>query len=92
MEYCPNGELLDHIVNNGPMGEREAARVLAQILSALIYLKKMGISHRDIKPENILFDKFWNIKLVDFGFSCTTLSADGDFRGTICGTPSYTPP
>lgn len=92
MEYCPNGELYNHIVNNGPMGERETARVLAQILSALIYLKKMGISHRDIKPENILFDKFWNVKLVDFGFSCKTLSTDGDFRRTICGTPSYTPP
>lgn len=77
MEYCSNGELYNHIVKNGPMGEREAAKVFHQVLSALLYLKKMGVSHRDIKPENILFDKFWNVKLVDFGFGCKTLSANG---------------
>lgn len=77
MEYCSNGELYNHIVKNGPMGEREAAKVFYQVLSALLYLKKMGVSHRDIKPENILFDKFWNVKLVDFGFSCKTLTTNG---------------
>jgi serine/threonine protein kinase len=50
MEYCPNGELFERIVKNGPMAEREAARVINQILSALLYLKRMGVSHRDIKP------------------------------------------
>lgn len=29
------------------------------------------------------------MKLIDFGFSCP---ANGDFRRTVCGTPSYTPP
>lgn len=76
MEYCPNGELYSHIVNKGPMGEREAARVFHQVLSALLYLKKMGVSHRDIKPENILFDRFWNVKLVDFGFSCKNFNSN----------------
>lgn len=50
MEYCPNGELFERIVKNGPMAEREAAKVFNQILSALLYLKRMGVSHRDIKP------------------------------------------
>jgi serine/threonine protein kinase len=30
------------------------------------------------------------VKLIDFGFSC--ISHFGEFRKTICGTPSYTPP
>jgi serine/threonine protein kinase len=59
-------------------------------LSALLYLKESGLSHRDIKPENVLFDENWNVKLIDFGFSC--LSNLGEFRRTICGTPSYTAP
>lgn len=74
------------------MAEKEAAKVFHQILSALIYLKSMGVSHRDIKPENIIFDKDWNAKLVDFGFSCKSFSEDDKMRKTVCGTPSYTPP
>jgi len=32
MEYCANGELFDYILKNGPMGEREAARIFYQVL------------------------------------------------------------
>lgn len=88
MEYCKNGELFDKINSSGPMPERECARIFNQILSALLYLKENSLSHRDIKPENVLFDEDWNVKLIDFGFSCHS----GDFRRTVCGTPSYTPP
>lgn len=71
------------------MQEKEAAKIFHQILSALLYLKESGLSHRDIKPENVLFDQHGNVKLIDFGFSCLS---KGEFRKTICGTPSYTPP
>lgn len=70
MEYCKNGELFDRINRSGPIPEGEAARILQQILSALVYLRQSKLSHRDIKPENILFDKEWNVKLVDFGNVC----------------------
>lgn len=73
MEYCQHGELYTRIINNGPMGEQQVARVLHQLLAALLYLKNLGLSHRDIKPENILFDHNWNVKLVDFGFGCKNL-------------------
>jgi serine/threonine protein kinase len=92
MEHCAKGELFDYITNNGPLGEREAARIFHEVLSALLYLKHMGISHRDVKPENILFDQERKVKLVDFGFSCKYLGEEDVFRWTICGTPSYTPP
>ena len=88
MEYCKNGELFDKINNTGPFPEKEAGRIFNQILSALLYLKSNGVSHRDIKPENVLFDENWNVKLIDFGFSCQAEK----FRKTVCGTPSYTPP
>jgi len=29
----------------------------------------MDISHRDLKPENLLFDRNYELKLVDFGLS-----------------------
>jgi serine/threonine protein kinase len=56
MEYCSNGQLFDYLLKNGPLGEREAARLFHQILSALLYLKRMGVGHREIKPENIMLD------------------------------------
>ena len=37
-----------------------------------------------------MFDKHWNVKLIDFGFSCN--NGQGIFRKTICGTPSYIAP
>jgi len=39
MEYCKNGELFDKINQNGPLPEKEAAKIFNQILSALLYLK-----------------------------------------------------
>ena len=48
---------------------QEACLVLAQILNALEYLHEMDISHRDLKPENLLFNKNYELKLVDFGLS-----------------------
>lgn len=89
MEYCSGGELFSHIVDNGPMAERKAAKIFYQVLSALFYMKRMGIHHRDIKPENILFDENMNAKIVDFGFGC---KSQDEMRRTMCGTPSYTPP
>lgn len=89
MEYCRNGELFDRINKEGPLSEKDAAKVFQQVLSALVYLRASGLSHRDIKPENILFDEQWNAKLIDFGFGCEGAAR---LRTTVCGTPSYTPP
>lgn len=50
MEYCKNGELFDKINRNGPLAEREAAKIFNQLVSALLYLKENNLSHRDIKP------------------------------------------
>jgi serine/threonine protein kinase len=90
MEYCHNGELFNHINSRGPLSEKKAAKIFKQILSAMKYLKSQRIFHRDIKCENILFDKNWNVKLVDFGFA--TKEDEETFSTTFCGSPSYTAP
>lgn len=50
-EYCSGGELLDRL--NAREGhaysERDAARLVSQILAAVAYLHSSGIAHRDLK-------------------------------------------
>jgi serine/threonine protein kinase len=38
------------------MPEQEAAKVIAQVITALQYMHDRKVCHRDIKPDNILYD------------------------------------
>ena len=71
MELCTGGELLSRMKNNR-YKEREAAKLMEQIVSAVVYCHEKGICHRDLKPHNILFlneNPDSPIKIVDFGIS-----------------------
>lgn len=62
-EHAARGEIFDHLVANGRMKEEEAARVFAQIISAVDYCHRKGVVHRDLKAENVLLDSEMNIKV-----------------------------
>ena len=90
MEYCPNGELFDYILEHKFLDEITALNFFQQYINALIYLHSLRICHRDIKPENLLLDKYKKIKLIDFGIS--TLYPEKNFLNSPCGTIIYAPP
>jgi len=91
LELVTGGELFDQIVSRGMYTERDAAKVVRQILEAVAYMHDNGIAHRDLKPENLLLSGPTSdvIKITDFGLS-------KDFgTGTLktsCGTPDYVAP
>lgn len=71
-EYCPAGDLFSEIVKMKKFTERQAAVIIYQLLSVLIYCHDKRVIHRDLKPENILLmekGKELSIKVADFGNS-----------------------
>lgn len=89
LEPCSNGMLYSELARVKMYPPSTAARYVAQLAEALLYLHQHNILHRDIKPENILLDHHRNIKLADFGWS---VHDPLNRRKTSCGTPEYFPP
>ncbi|KAF2077430.1 hypothetical protein CYY_001279 [Polysphondylium violaceum] len=72
MEYVSGIELFDEIVEKRNLLEKDAKKIIYEMLSGLAYLHSKGIAHRDLKPENIKFDSMDSdsqIKILDFGFA-----------------------
>ena len=90
MEFCPNGELFQHIVDNGKLSEQEGQTIVLQLFSALDYLHKQGIAHRDLKPENLLLSESGSLKISDFGLS--KYVGERGIANTPCGSPCYASP
>ncbi|KAL7748795.1 hypothetical protein RI367_005708 [Sorochytrium milnesiophthora] len=93
MELVTGGELFDRIVERNHYSEKDAAKLVYDILLGVEYLHEMGICHRDLKPENLLFataDSEAHIMISDFGLS--KIFSDVEVMKTACGTPGYVAP
>ncbi|XP_024239865.1 calcium/calmodulin-dependent protein kinase IGb isoform X2 [Oncorhynchus tshawytscha] len=92
MQLVAGGELFDRILDRGMYSEKDASRVIQQVLQAVQYLHQNGIVHRDLKPENLLYysqDESSKIMISDFGLS---KMEDNGVMSTACGTPGYVAP
>ena len=92
LEYASGGELFDHILAHRHLKEKDAARLFAQLISAVSYLHRKGIVHRDLKLENLLLDRNRNVQVTDFGFANNFENAYEDLMATSCGSPCYAAP
>ena len=98
MEECNGGELFQRLAlnakNNKLYTEKDAAKLMKQILGAVNYLHHHGICHRDLKPENILLSSMsdnFQLKLIDFGLSKVLKTMNGTMKGEV-GTVYYMAP
>ena len=71
LELCTGDDLDARLKAQGPIAEREARAILAQVFAGLAYLNEgtKKIIHYDLKPGNILFDAAGRVKITDFGLS-----------------------
>ncbi|XP_004571481.1 calcium/calmodulin-dependent protein kinase type 1D [Maylandia zebra] len=92
MQLVSGGELFDRILDKGVYTEKDASKVIKQVLQAVSYLHENSIVHRDLKPENLLYyntDENAKIMVSDFGLSKTL---EHGVMSTACGTPGYVAP
>lgn len=95
MELLAGGELFEHLCENGPMPQLQAAFMMHGVVSAIAHMHSRGIVHRDIKAENLMLlsrASVWPVvKIIDFGFSCE-LNSNVPATNSFLGTAGYLAP
>ncbi|KDQ57621.1 hypothetical protein JAAARDRAFT_69716 [Jaapia argillacea MUCL 33604] len=72
------------------LSETQARYIFAQVVEAVWYLDRQGITHRDIKDENLLIDKDFTVKLIDFGSAVVAdPTQPRPFYNLFYGTTAY---
>ena len=92
-EYVAGRTLADLIRKQGALPAAEAARVMIDVLDALVVAHAAGVVHRDLKPGNILINAAGKAMVMDFGIAERTSGPASAQAGTPgCGTPGYLSP
>jgi serine/threonine-protein kinase len=100
MEYVEGASLRAVLRARGPLDERAAAALAAQLARAVAAAHEQGVVHGDLKPENLLVRVDGLLKVTDFGVASLARhgpaapAAPGERRiaGAIVGTPEYLAP
>jgi serine/threonine protein kinase len=93
MRYMSGGSLGDKL-KKGPLPLRDCMEMYLRLAPALDTAHARGVTHRDVKPDNLLFDKYDNVFLSDFGLARLreTIGFANISDGSILGTPAYMSP
>ncbi len=84
--------LRDRIEKEGQLALEDAARIAAEVASALDYSHRQQVIHRDIKPENILLHE-GAAMVADFGIGKAASAGKSiTHTGLAVGTPAYMSP
>lgn len=92
MKYI-EGETLADRLRRGPLAQREAAALVAELARAIGFAHRQGILHRDLKPSNVLLAKDGSSLISDFGLAKRVgTKVDLTRSGMLVGTPAYMSP
>ena len=91
MRYMLGGSLA-HRIQKAPLSLPVTLTILRRIGSALDHAHSQGVIHRDLKPDNILFDRYSEAYLGDFGIARMTQASAVLTGKGLMGTPAYMSP
>jgi serine/threonine protein kinase len=97
MEYIPGKALSRLVAEEGPLPLPRAARLMAEVASALEHAHSRGLIHRDLKPGNIHITPHDHAKVLDLGLALIRGEKVLDHlvvggQGYIVGTMDYIAP
>jgi serine/threonine protein kinase len=69
MEFIPGNNLFNLVSKEGPLPVPRAARLFAEVASALEHAHMQGLIHRDLKPSNIVITPNDHAKVLDLGLA-----------------------
>jgi serine/threonine protein kinase len=93
MRFVPGHDLRTVLHEHQRLEPERAARLVAQVASALDAAHAHGLVHRDVKPANVLMTADDHVYLTDFGLS-KRVAADSQATrtGMVLGTLDYVAP
>jgi serine/threonine protein kinase len=93
MEYVDGESLGQKLEREGPLPEKEAIRLIAQVAQGLYRAHKEKLIHRDVKPDNVMITADGQAKLTDLGL-VKEVEADLNLTrtGRGLGTPHFMAP
>eukprot|EP01094_Clydonella_sp_ATCC50884_P006298 TRINITY_DN1537_c0_g1_i5.p1 TRINITY_DN1537_c0_g1~~TRINITY_DN1537_c0_g1_i5.p1 ORF type:complete len:353 (+),score=153.15 TRINITY_DN1537_c0_g1_i5:202-1260(+) len=93
LQLITGGELFEKICQMTCYSEKDASRLMRQLLLGLDHLHKKNVIHRDLKPENLLLSSETmdaDLLITDFGLSA--IKREGEPMNQAVGTPGYLAP
>jgi TonB family protein len=97
MEYVNGVTVGEYVRRHGVLSEKEAMRIISELLEALQLVHSHGYVHRDIKPGNIMIRPDGSVCLLDFGIAKDMNRVDKGMTsftsfGAAIGTVGYMSP
>jgi len=94
LELGERGAMMELLQTQKRLPVKMARFFFRQIVNGLAVLHQNNIAHRDIKLENFILTKEYNLKLIDFGFSCEINNSNKEpiLYTKILGSESYMSP
>ncbi|MFD0820193.1 serine/threonine-protein kinase, partial [Micromonospora zhanjiangensis] len=92
MELLDARSLADMVIEDGPLPQRQVAKIGIALLGALEVAHAIGVLHRDVKPANVLISSDGRCVLTDFGVARMPTDVQLTTPGMVLGSPHFISP